>query len=251
MAHRRVPETIHDDGQTRIRYAGSLVRSDHLIISFSSIGQRRNMMPADEFTGTLLRAPDQHCMFVSDIGRSWMNDPALTKTIQRVVLGLIDRNAVTRVTTLGLSMGAFSALVSANLFPVTTAIAISPQFSVSDRVMPSETRWRFWSRRIRTFQYETAVAGNSPARAFIFHGLVDDADHIRAFGARPNVDHFVFPAASHSELGMIFKKAGILQELVLHASMHDRAKVARLIKKVGGMWRAKLLEDLPADLKDR
>lgn len=64
MAYLRIPETIHDDGRTRIRYVCSLGQSDHLIISFSSIGQRRNLMPTDELTGTLLCDPNRHCLFV-------------------------------------------------------------------------------------------------------------------------------------------------------------------------------------------
>lgn len=225
----------------RIRYARGT--GDHLVISFASIGLRRNQMPPDEFTGTLLRDRDQHCLFVSDISRSWMNDPTVIAATRESVLRLVERHAITRITTLGLSMGAFSALVGPCLFPVTTAIAISPQYSMSRRIMPGETRWDFWRKRIADFRFETAEAGPAPQRAFVFHGLLNDTAQMRAFGRHAHVDHFVFPEASHSDLGQRFKQAGILSDLVRAASLHDRKTVARLVRSCGGMWRARFEGD--------
>lgn len=222
---------------TRIRYAAGT--DDHLVISFSSIGRRRAEMPPDEFTGTLLRQPDQHCMFVSDLRRSWMNDPHFLKSLQSAVDKIRQRENISRITTVGLSMGAFSALVASALFPVTTAIAISPQFTLSGRLMPKETRWRYWRKNIKKFRFETAEVSPGPARSYIFHGLENDLHQMRAFSVQPNRDHFVFPQGNHSELGRLFKDHGILSDLVMACAARNRKEVARLVSSCGGTWRAR------------
>ncbi|WP_299847860.1 hypothetical protein [uncultured Roseovarius sp.] len=234
------PRTLRDvvnTRYTRIRYAAG--SDDHLIISFSSIGRRRAEMPPDEFTGTLLRQPEQHCMFISDLRRSWMNDPHYLKSVKSAVDKIRKRENINRITTLGLSMGAFSALVASALFPVTTAIAISPQFTMSGAVMPKETRWRYWRKGIKTFRFETAEASPGPGRSYIFHGLENDLDQMRAFSVLPNRDHFVFPESNHSELGRLFKENGVLLDLVNACATRNRKEVARLVGSCGGTWRAR------------
>ena len=222
---------------TRIRYAGG--RDDHLIISFASIGRRRAEMPPDEFAGTLLRSGTHHSLFISDLRRSWMNDPHYLKSVQTAVNKLREKAKIKRITTLGLSMGAYSALVASALFPVTTAIALSPQFTMSKEHMPGEKRWQYWRKNIRTFRFETADDAPNPERAFVFHGLENDLQQMRAFAIKPNRDHFVFPDVSHSELGQHFKSQGALSELVTACASHDRKGVARLVGGCGGTWRGR------------
>lgn len=230
---------------TRIRYAEGT--SKHLLISFSSIGRRRAEMPPDEFPGTVLSQSEAHCMFISDLRRSWMNDPHYLKSVQTAVTKIQKRASITRTTTLGLSLGAFSALVASALFPVTTAIAISPQFSLSPDILPRETRWRYWRNNIKTFRFETAEVHPGPDRSFVFHGLENDRDQMAAFEKRPNRDHFVFPDQNHADLGRHLKEMGVLSNLVSACAEYDRKHVAMLVKQSGGMWRGRM-EKLEAEV---
>ncbi|WP_135501010.1 hypothetical protein [Roseovarius aestuariivivens] len=218
----------------RIRYAEGT--GTDLVVSFSSIGQRRALMPDDEFTGTLLKAPDRHCLFVSDITRSWLSSRNVCDAVRQAVASVKASADIQRTSTLGLSMGGFSALVAANLFDVDTAIAISPQYSPLQTVMPTETRWRYWRRRITHSDFPTAESGLRPGHSFVFHGLLDDTAHASAFSQAAHLDHFVFPKATHA-LGQHLKKSGGLHKLVTAAINQDRRKVARLVRKNGGFWR--------------
>ena len=233
---RAVREVVNTPN-TRIRYAQGT--DDHLVISFASIGRRRAEMPPDEFTGTLLRHPSQHCMFVSDLRRSWMNDPHFLKSLQSAVDKIRKRAGISRITTVGLSMGAFSALVASALFPVTTAIAISPQFTMSRALMPKESRWRFWRKNIKRIRFETAEVSPGPARSYIFHGLQNDLEQMQAFSVLPNRDHFVFPDSNHFRVGPTLQGSGCTFRFGDGLRRAKQEEVARLVASCGGTWRAR------------
>lgn len=228
---------LYSSGPVRIRYSQGT--GTHLVVSFASIGRRRIEMPPDEFMGTLLNRPELHCIFISDLDRSWMNGALLREKTASCVDRIVSMHSISNITTLGVSMGGFSALVASELFPVTTAIAISPQYSIARNIMPNETRWRFWRKNISKFVVETADVNPAADHTFIFHGLVDDILQMDAFPEKKNCDHFVFPNKGHSKLGQFLKDEGVLPSIIIAGTMHERKAVAKLVKSHGGMWRGR------------
>ncbi len=237
----RTPRPLHalvDDGSIRLRYA--VGTGDTLIVSFSSIGRRRAELPPDEFLGSILRTPKWHGLFVSDVNRSWMGDAALCDTLSETLAILRKDHAITRVITIGLSMGAFSALVASALFPVDAAVAISPQFSMMPKHIPGETRWRYWRKRLAPPRFETAEVASAATRSYAFHGLQDDLKHMQAFTPRQGLDQFAFADQSHSSLGRHLRDQGALTAMIQAAAEGDRRAMARLVKSCGGGWRGAL-----------
>ncbi len=151
---RRTLVTLPTPETMRMRYAEG--QGADLIICFAGIGGSRTEMPPDEFVGSVLRNENAHCLFVSDLKRSWLNDPTLCLKLQQVVQNIQKDGHIKRTTALGLSMGGFSALVCATLFPVTTALAVSPQYTMSKAILPDEHRWEFWRQRLGDLRFETA-----------------------------------------------------------------------------------------------
>ncbi len=235
--HRRFL-TLPSPDTARFRYAPGTGKD--LIISFASIGRRRAQMPPDEFVGSVLQNDQAHCLFVSDINRSWLNDDALCRGLQTAVKGIQTDRRISRTITLGLSMGGFSALVCAALFPVDVAIAISPQFTVSQRLVPAERRWAYWRKQIQHHRLANVdLATPTPRHSFILHGAVDDSQHLSAFAKRRNRDHFVFPKLGHSELGPMLKANEAIGPLISAALEGNRSDAAHCIKRCGGVWRAR------------
>ena len=239
MASHRPLFDLTTSETVRLRYAPGT--GEDLVISFSSIGRKRDEMPPDEFRGTILSDPTRHGLFVSDIRRSWLNDPHLCDVLAAAVEGIRQNSSVTRVSTIGLSMGGFSALAASALFPVHAALAISPQFSMVPGKIPGETRWRYWRKQIKAFRFETAEVAPPPAWALTLHGLLDDHCHMAAFTPRRGLDQFGFPDQTHSGLGGYLRNRDALASLLTAAIAHDRRQFARLIKAAGGGWRRTVL----------
>lgn len=239
MASHRPLFDLTTSETVRLRYAPGT--GEDLVISFSSIGRKRGEMPPDEFRGTVLSDPTRHALFVSDIRRSWLNDAHLCDALAGAVEGIRQNSAIKRVSTIGLSMGGFSALAASALFPVHAALAISPQFSMVPGKIPGETRWRYWRKQIKVFRFETAEVTPAPGWALTLHGLLDDRSHMAAFSPRRGLDQFGFPDETHSGLGGYLRDRNMLAGLLAAAIAHDRRQFARLIKSSGGGWRHTVL----------
>ena len=87
-----------------------------------------------------------------------------------------------RVTAYGSSMGAYAAIRLGRLAGATTAIALSPQFSLDPRVVPFEDRWPVETRR-PDYEIERRLArtGFVPS-AYVFYDPSDpDARHADLF----------------------------------------------------------------------
>ena len=223
------------EDEHRLRYAPGV--SDVLVISFASIGQKRKLMPNDEFTRTLAAQGGAHLLFVSDKRRSWLNAPELVDDLKRTVRSLRDVDGVRRVVTMGLSMGGFSALAAAMHFEIDAALAISPQVSVHPGVMPEETRWRHWRQRIGHHLVDSLETLPERGVFTIFHGTGDDMPHVRRFPRQSNVDHFLLRGFGHAEVGQHLSKKGGLVPLLAAVIAGDREEAARLAEAAGATRR--------------
>lgn len=242
MSPRQELKTLVDCDAFRIR--ASQKEGEHLVISFASIGKGFHLPPPDEFVGTLQSMENHWGIFVSDTRRTWMNSLEFTQCLTQVLNEQIEAKKPKTVATLGLSLGAFSALVAPSMIPVTHAIALSPQYSVSQDVMPDETRWRFWTRKIPEFNRLTVRPLVSETKFYVLHGLVDDHQHMQRFPKQRNLRHFVFPDVEHSQIGKLLKQKGKLQPFLKAAMQDEKRAVSRLLRPLGGLWRGKYEKSL-------
>lgn len=214
------------EGDHRLAYVPG--RSDVLVISFASIGQKRRLMPKDEFVRPVFGLGPHHALFVADKRRSWLNAPELVEDLKRTVRSLREVDGVTRVITIGAGMGGYSALAAAHHIDVTAGLAFSPQASVHPDVMPNETRWPYWRRRIGTHLLRGVTPLPDTGWFTLFHGLPGDADQADAFAAQPNVDHFVLADTRHHEVSAHMAAQGGVSALLGAILRGDRAGVATL-----------------------
>ena len=208
-----------------------------LAIAFSSVGHDPARPPAPEFVATATRRgsgrPGRRALFVSDAGRSWANDPDFEPALRAALDQAGRRAPLGRIATLGLSMGAFSALAAARVLPVDAVLAFSPQWSVS---VPGETRWAEWTARLPPLRWPTAP---QPMRAqsYLFHGAADDLPHALRFPAWPRSDQLLFAGLGHSGLVPHLKSRGALAGLLEAALSGDRRRVLRIAASAGAKRR--------------
>jgi len=216
---------------------------DVLVISFASVGHDPARVPSPEFAGSAT-AGGRAALFVADESRSWTNAPGFAEMLADAVAVVKTRQPVRQVLLIGQSMGAFAALVAADLIPADAVLAIGPQFSVDPAVMPGETRWTEWTRRIAVFRIPTAPLPEGP-RITLMHGTADDMPQALAFPQRKGVDHILFPGLAHSDLAPHLKARGCLPGLIEAALAADRRRLLRICASAGGMLRHRLTDQLP------
>src|SRR5690606_29858629 len=85
-----------------------------LVISCASIGHDASRAPSPEFVATAIGkgtpAFPRRALFISDASRSWANAPEYGVALRKAVKMVHQDRPVTRITTIGLSMGAYAAL---------------------------------------------------------------------------------------------------------------------------------------------
>lgn len=207
-----------------------------LVISFSSVGHDPSRPPSPEFVRTLA---GRRALFVRDDSRSWANHPNFASALLGGFAAVSKASPVDRVLAMGLSMGAFSALVAAQVLPVDVVLAFGPQYAVGPGGVPGETRWAEWTAKLTTPRWPTAPL---PGRGWtcLFHGGLDDLPHALRFPEQAGVDQVIFPTLGHSDLMGHLKANGGLAGLIEAALAGDRRRLLRISAAAGGVQRRRL-----------
>ncbi|MEZ5799078.1 MAG: hypothetical protein R3D63_17365 [Paracoccaceae bacterium] len=220
--------------------------SDSLVIAFASIGHDPARPPSPEFIGSAT-AGGRAGLFISDASRSWGDAGDFAAMLDQALAAVRERQPVTRILTLGQSMGGFLALVAASLAPASLApveavLALSPQYAVAP--WAGETRWPEWTARLEHFRYPTAPLPPG-ARITLMHGLADDSAQALRFALQPGTDHVLFPGLTHSGLAPHLRARGVLPGLIDAALAGDRRRLLRIAASAGGRLRQRLADQLP------
>lgn len=215
-----------------------------VVIAFSSIGHDPSRAPSPEFVATASgrgTATPRRALFISDASRSWANHPGFAPCLQAGLGWAEARGPRARLATLGLSMGAFSALVAMQHLPVDVALAFGPQWSVCPGAVPGEARWAEWAGRIASFRWpEAPLPAPGQGWAYLFHGIADDLPHALRFPRQSGSDQLLFPDLGHSALVPHLKARGALAGLLQAALAGDRRRLMRIAASAGGQRREKL-----------
>ncbi len=146
-----------------------------------------------------------------------------------------------RVYTYGSSMGGYAAIRFGTHVGARTAIALSPQFSVDNAVVPFEHRWMGDATRI-DFVVERKGAASFVPLAYVSYDPFDlDRRHIDLFRERTELVELVIPHGGHPVTGFM-AETGILGDFVLRivneqfdlSAFKSRAHAAR--KRSAQFW---------------
>ncbi|MHA3979555.1 hypothetical protein ACW9UR_17920 [Halovulum sp. GXIMD14794] len=210
-------EILHESETLLVRHMpGS---ESTLVIAVGGIHGGLGGVQVDEFAGTASGGGRNHVLFVRDKLRSWFSREDVLPPLVELVQNFIAANGITKVVTIGNSMGGYGALLLPKHVPVDVAIAFAPQVSMHDEVI-TEPRWRntrehfgpLLERNLaeclqdRTQYYYYVVFGRADIR---------DRKHIRLMDQRENLRLYKVPGSQHS-VAKDLKDAGVLRDLVGH-----------------------------------
>lgn len=216
-------------------------RSETLAVAFSGVGTKPRELPEPEFMGSVNQQGRHPALFVSDASRSWMNGPGIATQIRDAVVQKMDELGCERVVALGNSMGGFAALCLAKLMPVDFVLAVVPQFSARQDLVPEETRWRHLRGRIRDWPFpQVPDLRGTETKVLILHGdSADERIHAARFPqAEGKVAHFIFPKAGHN-LARWLKSSGHLRSIIqpsLNCNLHAAREAVRMAGGVHRGW---------------
>ena len=210
-------------------------RGTRLVVSFAGVGKSRKQTPPREFVGSASGGGENHVLFISDQSRSWMNGPGVADAILRPVTSYCEANGITEVVALGNSMGGFSAIVLADLMPIRTVIALSPQFSVHPDLVPEENRWGYHRQRIDHWTFrDVGALDQSRTQYFIFHGDAhQEAVHWARFPDHSQLHHFIVLGEGH-RLAFALRKRKVLRRIV-KAMIAGKSRRVRLALQRGSV----------------
>ncbi len=245
-----IPEPIRIDAPDPLCVHYLEGNGTRLVVSFAGVGTRRHGPQPPEFLGAASGSGENHVLFISDTSRSWMNTPGLAASIVSLVEQFRQFHAITEVVAVGNSMGAFSALVLADLMPIATVVAIAPQYSMHPDLMPEETRWVYHRNKIENWIFPDVGALDRPDTAyFILHGGHDyERRHWRRFPDRKF--QLVFKGMPHDIAGRM-RKRRVLEPVLAAAIAQKPRKLRKLLqakrfgRKFDVMWREDFEAEFP------
>ncbi len=123
-----------------------------------------------------------------------------------------------RVSAYGSSMGAYAAIRLGRLAGASTAIALSPQFSIDPRLVPFEDRWDPDARRLNYAIERRLALKGFVSCADVFYDPADrDARHVELYRQHIEVRDVRLPDCGHPVTGFL-AEVGLLQDAVLEAA---------------------------------
>lgn len=237
--------TIFETADLLVRYvrAGSNLRC---AISFSSFTDEPRL-DRPGFGEAFLRDRGIDAILVINRTNTWYQYLELPEAL-RVIRGFTERYAL--VFTYGSSMGGYAAIRFAEAVGATTAIAISPQYSVAPQIVPFDKRWRAIARRI-DFRHECIYAGSQRIEPLVFYDPRDaDARHFELISrAYPRTRGVRLWHAGHPA-GAFLSDTGVLTtaiESILDGRFDAAAfeRTARARRRMSGQYLFTLARRLP------
>ncbi|SHF39203.1 hypothetical protein SAMN05444273_105384 [Litoreibacter ascidiaceicola] len=227
---------LHDEHPLRIESA--LGESSRLIVSFTSVGTERDQWPPKEFVGLASQRGRNHVICITDISRSWMNSKGMANLIVTKISDYVLEHGITKVTAIGTSMGAYNALILGRKMPLSRIICFTPQYSVHPDVVPEETRWLWFRRRITSWPFkQMSKLPKPPVPIYMFHGdTPDEQMHWQRFPTAPNLKHYIFKGADHNFVGNL-KGANTLRKIVAAAINNRPDRLGKVVLRAGGLRR--------------
>ncbi|MGR3466548.1 MAG: hypothetical protein ACU0CI_01605 [Shimia sp.] len=219
-------------------------RTDCLVIACAGIGKDPTLPPPLEFFGSATEQGRHHLIFVADRRRSWLNAPGMEARVLSVLSEQIAQIAPRRLALIGNSMGGTIALLLARNLPVDAVLAMVPQWTVNPALLPEETRWRRWRKRIDHWPNPTVGAIETRGRdVFILHGdTPSELMHAQLFPDDPALDHWILAGCGH-RVALRLKRSEKLDKLVSRCLWGEPEAARKLLTRINAIRRY----PLPAD----
>ena len=200
-------------------------RSSFCVVTFDSYTERRTL-DREGFGEGFFASRGVNAIHILSRDNDWYLLPDVETALDAAAKTAASFDSVSAY---GSSMGAYAAIRLGRLAGATTAIALSPQFSIDPRLVPFEDRWDPDARRLN-YEIERRLGLKGfVSSADVFYDPGDrDARHVELFRGCLEVRDVRLPDCGHPVTGFL-AEVGLLQRAVLEAAQGtlDRAAFER------------------------
>ncbi|THH34734.1 hypothetical protein E4Z66_17350 [Aliishimia ponticola] len=208
--------------------------------SFHGNAAKRGLL---EFAGSASAKGERHCIFVTDRRQGWFQAPGIAAALLRVIPDYVRQHGITRLMTLGVSMGGYGALSFARDLGADSVLALAPQYSPKPQAFPADMRWIEARSRIAAFTRPDLTDAMGAGTAFtVLHGRAseEDALHVRAFPEGAHIDHYLADGAPHDVIDPL-RNAGALYPLIEAVWQGKSDEIRALMQRISAVPRARTL----------
>jgi lysophospholipase L1-like esterase len=199
--------------------------SPFCVVTFDSYPDRRTL-DREGFGEGFFASRGVNAIHILSRDNDWYLLPEIESALQAAAKAAAPFD---RVSAYGSSMGAYAAMRLGRLAGATTAIALSPQFSIDPRIVPFEDRWNPDARRL-DYEIERRLGRKGfVSSADVFYDPANrDARHVELYRSALEVRDVRLPDCGHPVTGFL-AEVGLLQRAVLEAAQgtFDRAAFER------------------------
>lgn len=143
-------EVLEHSDHLAVRYVPGSSRN--LVISFRGLGGAKGGAGrVEEFWGSISQGGTNHMLFIADLAQSWYNHRGLMKRIRAYIQQILGRVQPVQVSAIGNSMGGYGAMIFSGFFPFDRVLAICPQATLDQDLVPDQ-RWARFARRTRVLR---------------------------------------------------------------------------------------------------
>lgn len=218
---------LHDAPDFRVRFVGR-GNSRVCFVTFDSLTDTPDLdRPA--FAEHFLREQGIDALHVVNRTNVWYAYDDFEAAVEKIRQ---EAKRYERVVTYGSSMGGYAAIRWAERVGATTAIAISPQYSVSKRLAPFEHRWRPLVYGLPRIQNEETHGSQSVTPIVLYDPADRDSLHFELIRKNyPRAIAAPMPNAGHPA-GAMLSETGLLPETILSvlAGAFDEAQFVRQLR---------------------
>lgn len=212
-------------------------RGQRLVLSFRGLGHKDRTGRPEEFWGSISQGGQNNMLFIADKAQSWYNTRGMMRRISDHIAAVMDRVQPRQTFAIGNSMGAYGACLFSKEHDFDAVVAICPQVSLDQSVMPDQ-RWVRYARRVRVFRAPPlAECLRDQTRYFILSGGRGLEGH-QADGVpiRPNVRHYIFRRMFHA-VAENMKAQGQLTPFIDTVLNGENIRAERMLRDAGAHLR--------------
>ncbi len=208
---------------------------DSAVVVFGSLAGNFAKGGHLEFAGSASARGTRTSIFVRDTRKRWFQDPGAMEAVCETVAAYAARRGITRLMTLGDSMGGYGAVVFARPLGARVALAFSPQADVAPGAVPGDDRWMDLRAAIPQCALGPVDRWMGPEVSYyIFHGRMGpDILHWSRFPQGEHVHHFLMGGLQHS-VAPVMKAEGRLAPIVELALADDAPALTALLAQNHG-----------------
>lgn len=163
------------------------------------------------FGQTAIESRGYKAVFIRSRQSNWFQDEEILQAAI-AIRDALPKN--TRITTYGASMGGYGALLLSSPLNAERVIAVAPQFSLDQSVVPFERRWRVHRDRIGGFCHDLSeMIAPEAQKIVLFDNLDNDRHHIALIEPDSSFQLYRFSGASHQILRFL-KETGCLSDFL-------------------------------------